>query len=54
MTIGSHFPHDGSMPFAAFVLLVLLAVLGATYLSLNGGNDRGVPMSSMTLLYPAG
>jgi len=40
MTIGSHFPHDGSMPFTAFVLLVLLAVLGATYLSVSASNDR--------------
>ena len=40
------------MPFAAFVLLVLLAVLGATYLSSNAGNDRGVPMSRMSILSP--
>lgn len=52
MTIGSHFPHDGSLPFAAFVLLVLLAVLGATYFSLNGGNDRGAQKTRSNILYP--
>ena len=54
MAIGNHASHDGSTPFVAFVLLVAVAVLGVTYLSLTASSDRGEPMSRMALLYPVG
>jgi hypothetical protein len=36
----------------AIALLVAVAVLGVTYLSLTASSDRGEPMSRMALLYP--
>lgn len=54
MTIGKHSSNDGTTLFTVFVLLVIVAVLGATFASLHDRSNLGAPMSRMALLYPVG
>jgi len=59
MAIGRHHPENDERPgeaaFIALLVCVLLAVVAATIVTVNGSNRRGGPlMARSDILYPVG
>ena len=56
MAIGHHHPeNEGSAAFIALLVCVLLAVVAATLVTVNGSHRRGGPlMARSDILYPMG